>query len=145
MQDAETLIAAIHRDCGEAQGTYNAMLLTHSVKMSKLTLGSGKIIQGVDPIDLISTWVQGQLVQTDAGTSFWHALVTLNIAQLAWATFRDTTTGKSLTVYSGEITTVFDPSGWSVKAVQPWRRRGTLAGCAWFSARRQWKSSDYVE
>ena len=91
------------------------VLLARSVKMTPITLLPGQTIQGVDIPEDINGWLQGRLVQTDGGTSFWHAMLTLNFPQVVWATFRDPVTGQSFTVYSGEIITIFDASGWSVQ------------------------------
>jgi hypothetical protein len=103
-------------------------ILTRSVKMNPITLGAGEIIQGVDPIDLISTWLQARLVETGTGTSFWHSIVTLNLSQVVWGKFTDPVTGQTFTIYSGEEITVYDANGWSLKvqwtpsvAGQPWQ------------------------
>jgi hypothetical protein len=89
-------------------------ILARSVKMTPITLGPGQIIQGVDPIDSISGWLQGRFAYTAVGTSFWHAILTLNLAQVSYATIRDIS-GQTFTVYSGETITVYDAKGWSMQ------------------------------
>jgi hypothetical protein len=54
-------------------------------------------------------------VLTATGTSFWHAVLTLNLGQVQWGTFKDMSTGQAFTIYSTEEITVYDANGWSMK------------------------------
>jgi hypothetical protein len=120
-------LLSVNPETDAAAVANDELLLARSIKMTKLTLTTGQNIQGVDPIDLISGWLQSRLIMTDTGTSLWHAIATLNLPQVTYATFKDPVTGDSFTVYSGETITVYDSNGWSIQLTYT----PSVAGAPW--------------
>jgi hypothetical protein len=93
-------------------------LLTRSVQMKPIYLPPSLTIQGANPVDLIATWVAGDMsIRGGMGPSIWHALTTLNIAAVYTAKFQDSSTGQVIQIYSGEAFTIYDSNGWSVQII----------------------------
>lgn len=93
-------------------------ILTRSVKMEPIHLPSSLPIHGTDPIDLLAKWVAGDMaIQGGMSTSLFHALATLIYAAVYTATFKDSSTGQIIHVYSGEAFTLYDSNGWSIQII----------------------------
>lgn len=103
------------------------LLLARSVKMQAIKLPTDLPFQGTDPIDLIGSWLAGDLVLTNITTGFWHGVLTLNIPAVTQGTFKDKSTGQTFTLWSGDTINVSDSNGWTAKyqwipsANPPWQ------------------------
>lgn len=92
-------------------------VLHRSVPEGSLTLpGNITWTNTSDPPEVAEAWVQGALILTDTGTSFWHGLSNLpNMPQVTFGKFLNTQTNTTFEIYAGDTITVTDANGYSAQ------------------------------